>query len=188
MKLRNFHRLLGLFLFLFILNASLSGVFRANAKWWYWKDRPAKKEAAFLAPPTVDFEEAFKIYQSRFPEGQILQIELKSLLGKPVYLFQTDRPQAKYVLMSAASGEILSPIGLELAIQIARSFVNKSDALALSENLPSFKARKANEPRPVFRIVFRDTLKTEIFVDQETAQPILILDRGRRFGLWIVKL
>jgi len=188
LRLRNFHRILGLCLFIFLLNSAVTGLLRANAKWWYWKDRPAKSEVMFLAAPAVGLEEIFKIYGNRFSQGRIHRVEFKLLLGKPVYLLETDDPQKKYVLIDANSGKIVSPIDLDLAIEIARLFVGQNDKVVLSESLPSFKARKTNEARPVFRILFDDPLKTEVFVDQETAQPVMVLDRGRRFGMWIVKL
>ena len=188
MKLRNFHRTLGLCVFIFLLNSAITGLLRANAKWWYWKDRPAKAETVSLLPPAVSVEEVFNIYGAKFPRSQLCRIEFKSLLGKPVYLLETNDSLGKYILMDADSGKILSPINLDLAIDVARLFVSENDKVALSESLPSFKGRKTNEARPVFRILFKDASETEVLVDQETAQPIVVLDRGRRLGLWIVKL
>ena len=90
--------------------------------------------------------------------------------------------------MDAASGEILSPIQLDSAVKIARSFVDEKEEIALTEGLPSFKARRTGEARPVFRILFKDAVKTEIFVDQDTGETLLVLDQGRRLAIGVNRL
>lgn len=188
MKLRKFHRFLGLLLFIFVMSSAATGFLRANAKGLYWKDRPPKTEAAFLSLPQIGIEEVFKAFGENFSSGNILRIRLEKFSDKQVYLVETDRQDKKYMLLDAVSGAILSPLGPGDALKVARLFVGENAQALLTERLPAFKAGKSGRPRPVFRILFDDRARTEVFVDQETGEALAVFDRGRRFGLWVVKL
>lgn len=185
MKLRGFHRLFGLTLFVFVINSAVTGLLRANARWWYWNDRLAKESAARLASPAISIEQVF----ARFPDTAIARIELKLLAGKPAYLIEGQRQGKKLsVLVDAVSGQVISPVSRERAIEIAEVFVPEQTAVAAAEDLPSYLPRKGNGPRPAIRVLFEDARKTEVFVDQDSGAVLTILDRGRRFGMWVVRL
>jgi hypothetical protein len=188
-RLRKFHRFLGLVLFLLIFNSALTGILRANAKWWYWKDKPSYLSATALQVPGIGIERLFEITRSYFQkETPISRVELKQLLGKPVYLIEGQGKEKKFILIHANSGEVLSPIDAESATQIARQFVPEQTPLVVAEPIESYKARKATTARPAYRILFGDKAKTEVVLDRENGDVLALLDRGRRFGLWIVKL
>lgn len=187
MKLRSFHRYWGLILSFFLLISAATGFLRANAKGWYWKDRQPKKEMTSLSLPPVGIEEVFRICREDSPGGKIFGVQLKKILDKPVYLVETDRQSQKYTLLDAVSGEILSPLGAGEVLEIARLFGDGNAQSRLIERLPSFKAWKSSPPRPVLRILFDDRSRTEVFVDEQTGEALAVLDRGRRFGLWVVK-
>lgn len=189
MRLGSFHRILGLILFVLILNAAFTGLLRANAQWWYWKKKPSMEAVVSLSRPAVSLEQVFKTCETYFPSGaKICRVELKSLSGKQVYVVEVDRQGKRYLLVDADSGEVISPLNCEFATRIARSLVHDNNSVVLAESLPAFRTRKMSQPRPVFRILFNDALKTEVIVDRDTGEPLMILDRGRRFGLWVVKL
>jgi len=188
MKARTFHRLLGLALFAFILNASVTGVLRANAKWLYWKDRPFRQKPVALTAPSVGIGLVFEVSQEVFgPETRIGRVELKLLAQKPFYLVAADGPGKKVLLVDATSGQIIPRIDPEMAVQIAKSFVGEQGHVDQIEEIAAFRARKASEARPVYRILFDDPTRTEVFVDQRTGESVSILDRGRRFGLWVAR-
>lgn len=171
------------------MNVAATGVLRANAKWLYWKDRLPRVESTALLVPTISLNEVFEICRRNFSEDVSIQrVELKTLLHKQVYMVKVNRKENSRILLDAASGRVLSPIDSSFAVEIARSFVDEKTRVAFTENSPSFKARKSSEPRPAFHIVFDDPVKTEIFIDRDTGDMLLVLDRGRRFGLWVAKL
>ena len=189
MKLRSLHRVLAFALFAFVLSSAVTGVLRANARALYWKERPARDTSPPLTHPGVDVAGLFHLLENRFPEGaQVQHLELKRLSGRQVYVAEMQGSGARRILVDAASGEVLSPIGEDLAVEIARGFAPENAGVAALESIPAFHARKAREKRPAFRVRFNDALGTEVFVDRETGAPLAVLDRGRRFGLWIVKL
>ncbi len=96
MKLRKFHRFLGLLLFIFVMSSAGTGFLRANAKGLYWKDRPPKRAAAFLNPPQIGIEEVFKVFEEDSSGGNILRIRLEKFLDKPVYLLISAKNDQAY--------------------------------------------------------------------------------------------
>lgn len=184
MKLRRLHRILGLALFLLVVNSAATGLLRANARWWYWKDRPPRRQTVSLSPPTVGTERLFSVLGG-IP---IRRVELKPLAGKTVYLIERQNQEKPWVLVDASSGEILSPLTAEMAVEVARAFVDRHEQVALTESLPSYTPRKGSGSRPVWRVVFGDASRTEVVVDRDAGAVLSVLDRGRRFGIWVVKL
>ena len=188
MRVRKFHCFLGLVLFFLLFNSALTGIFRANAKWWYWKDKPSRLPEMSLETPGIGVERLFEISRSVLQnETQISRVELKRIGGIPVYLIEGRGKEIKYLLIHAHSGEALSPIDGEFAIQIARQFVPEQTPLVAAKSLESYKARKAAGARPAYQIIFGDKPRTEVVLDRETGDVLELLDNGRRFGLWIVK-
>lgn len=188
MNLRSFHRMLGLWLFIFIINVAATGLLRANAKWWYWKDSPSSIQPIPLVAPKVTINEALEIYHRRFPEGEIQLVQFKSVLDEMVYQVESKKGEKKRLLVSASSGKIISPVDESWAIKTAQGYVDKNNQVISVQNLSSFKARKNQEPRPAFMVRFDDQRKTEVFVDQETGEVLSVLNNGKRFGLWVSKL
>lgn len=184
MKLRRLHRVLGLALFLLIGSSAATGLLRANARWWYWKDRSPRQEGASLSSPVIGVERLFSLSKGT----PIRRVELKPLAGKVVYLVERQDSGRSYLMVDASSGEVLSPLSTETAVEIARAFVGLREPVVRTEAVPSYALRKGNGPRPAIRVLFGDALRTEVFVDQETGAVLALLDRGRRFGLWVAKL
>ena len=187
MKSRSLHKLLGLTAFIFLINASVTGVLRANAKGLYWKDRPPQKDNAVLASPAFGLDQVFKYYQEHFPGNSIKKVQLKTFLGKTVYQLETSQPDQKYLLLDAQSGSLISPVSEQTASQVARLVAGDAE-LKLTESVEAYKARKSSEPRPAFHFVFKDDVGTEIYVDQATGETLQVLDKGRRFALWVNRL
>ena len=188
MRVGKFHRILGLVLFFLIFNSALTGIFRANARGWYWKDKPSRLPEMSLETPGIGVERLFEISRSVLQnETQISRVELKRIGGIPVYLIEGQGKERKYLLIHAHSGEALSPIDEEFAIQIARQFVSEQTPLVAAKPLESYNARKAAGARPAYQIIFGDKPRTEVVLDRETGDVLELLDNGRRFGLWVVK-
>lgn len=186
MKLRKLHKLLGMVLFVFLLNAALSGVMRANARSLYWKDRPPLVKTPALAMPGMSLDKVFEISRAHF--SQIKRIELKPFLDRQIYQVDGEGKKIQSMLLDASTGEILSPLKEQQAVLMAQTFVASDSKISAVESLPAYRMRKANQARPVYRILFDDAAKTEIFVDQENGNILNLLDRGRRFGMLMVRL
>jgi len=191
MQFRKLHRWVGLVTAVWILNAAFTGVMRANATTIYWKNRPSTEKPLFLSVPAVDVAELYAILGQVTDElpVKLKQLELTSLLGRMVYRVQMSSQQANVeLLVDAGSGEVLSPLSEETALSIARTYVRENVQVKKTEFLEVYHARKSETHRPVYRFLFDDPEATEIFVDRDTGKVLTVLDRGRRFGLWMIKL
>lgn len=182
-SLRTFHRILGLLLFLFVINAAATGVLRANAKKLYWKERVSHEKRISMSIPAVSIKQIFELCNHRF---KISRIELKSFLGKSAYLVSGEKKQR--VLIDGETAELLSPLSKEMAIRVAQGYVEEDKKVISVINLPNYKVRKSVEVYPVYKITFDDNRKTEVIVDQESGNVIMVLDNGRRFGMWVSRL
>ncbi len=166
-----------------LINIAATGVLRANAKLLYFKDRPAKKASSGLAVPSVSME---KVFETR--QGEIRSVELNLLLDKQVYIARMANKDKGVLLMDAATGAILSPLDEAFAIRIAKTVAGEDAVVLSTELIPSFKARRSSEPRPVYRVAFDDARRTKIAVDRDSGEVLLVMDRGRTFGVWVAKL
>lgn len=189
MKFRLFHKLLGLALFIFLVNSAVTGALRANAKALYWKERPAQKENKSLQLPAVSLEQVFNSFQAKYPGAGIKNLQLKFLTGRPVYQIEAGMPDKKFVLMDAHSGEWISPVSTETALAVANAAAGWGTVEVLTvEKISDYKAWRSSPPRPVYGIIFRDPRHTEVYVDRETGESLFVLDDGKRLGRWIARL
>lgn len=190
MRLRTFHRILGAALFIWLVNSAFSGLMRANAKEIYWKDRPPAVKMSELRIPAVEISGIMRTARAAFPPGtEIRSIVLKDSFGKQVYLVHgSSKAKNHYLLADPATGGVLSPIPEARAREIALAHVPPGTSVIKQEFLSEYLPRKAPAPRPAYRFLFDDEEKTEVFVDSDTSEVLTVLDRGRRFGLWMIKL
>ncbi len=187
MKIRKFHRILGLILFLFLLNASITGMLRAHAKWLYWTDRPASSTSV-LTMPRVSVDQVFAMAKEKWGEEiKIKRIELKSILDKPVYVVEPATGKKK-LLLDAETGSEFLPVSENQAHELASTYVAPGTKTISIEKLDGYKARRNSEPRPAWKISYADPAASEIFVDRETAEVLMVLDSGRRFSVWVNRL
>ena len=70
MKLRALHRAFGIILFFFLVNASVTGVLRANAKWWYWKDRKPVVPEMHLMDRELAWRKPLKFLKKNMLQGK----------------------------------------------------------------------------------------------------------------------
>lgn len=188
MNLLKFHRSLGLILFLFIINAAVTGIFRVHARQWYWKDRLPHVLQPELAAPPVAPQGAIAAIKDRFPEMIVTRMTLGTLAGQSVYLLEGRQGQRPKVLVDAVSGRVIEHIDDWMAVAIGAAYVAEAQKVLAVEPLAVFKMRKDATPRPAYRIAWDDPDRTEVFVDSQTGEVLNVLDRGRRFGLWVNRL
>ncbi|HUR57145.1 MAG TPA: PepSY domain-containing protein [Opitutaceae bacterium] len=186
MKLRLFHRALGLTLLLFVLNVSATGMLRANAKWLYWKDRPPLHPPAALEAPQIPWADIFEIAKAQGGiEPAVRRAELRSFFGKTVYFAELQNK--KKLLIDAATGETVL-IDAAKAEEIAADYMPPAAKPSSVERVEGYRARRISEPRPAWKIRYADDLQTEIYVDRESGEALSVMDRGRRFSVWVNRL
>lgn len=188
MGVLRFHRALGLALFVFIVNMAATGILRANAKQWYWKDRPSRMPQQELALPQITPGAAIAAAKQRFPELLVTRMTLSTLAGQSAYLLEGKKGERSKVLVDAASGRVIDRLDDQAARDIAAAYVADGTKSLAVEPLPAFVARKGAAPRPAYRIVWDDPERTEVVVDEQAGEVLQVLDRGRRFGLWVNRL
>lgn len=49
-------------------------------------------------------------------------------------------------------------------------------------------ARKAKEPKPTYKIAFKNSVNSEIYLDAETGDIVEDYDDNRAFGIWVMRL
>lgn len=188
MNVRRFHRSLGLVLVLFIMNAAVTGILRAHARQWYWKDRLPRASQPALAAPPVGPQGVMTTVKDRFPGTIVTRMALGTLVGRGVYLVEGKQGQRPKILVDAVSGEVIERIDDRTALAIGAAYVAEGQYTLAIEPLAAFKTRKDATSRPAYRIAWDDSDRTEVFVDSQTGEVLQVLDRGRRFGLWVNRL
>lgn len=108
--------------------------------------------------------------------GAINSIELKHLLGFPVYEVTTAEDNT--ILLDAITGEVLSPLNEELALQIAGTDFS-GEAGSLTATIVDEHNAEYRGPLPVWRVVMGDVEDTRIYVSTTTGDVI-----ARRNETW----
>jgi uncharacterized iron-regulated membrane protein len=187
MQVRKFHRILGLVLFLFLLNVAITGVMRAHAKALYWTDRPSSEKIE-LAAPKLDPEKAFEVFKNEFGKDAVInRFELRSFAGKSFYLVEGESAGKKKTLVDATTGEIASPVKEADVILAAKNYVDEKTNFVVHQPSP-FKYKRIGPAQLVWRVRFEDNLNTEIIIDPQTGDVLSVLDNGRRFAMWVARL
>ena len=170
--IQRIHLWAGLALAIQILLWMASGVVMT----WFHLDLVRGERNAFSSPPP---ELVTTSYAS--PGGVIAQtdgatrVELRSLLGRPVYEVSFYGGEA---LFDAMTGEAISPISEETARQVAKTdFIGDGElkTIALLEDPP----KEYRGSAPVWRADFDDRQNTRIYVSTQTGEII-----ARRNDVW----
>ncbi|MDZ7627396.1 MAG: PepSY domain-containing protein [Parvularculaceae bacterium] len=166
------HRWLGLLLAVQVVLWMASG---AVMSWFAIEDVRGETAASIEAPLALRAT-------SYFPPGGVIAdapdatgVELKTWLGRPVYIVTSENGRA---LFDADSGEKLSPIAEDLAKKAAEAdFRGEGELkrLTLTNNPPpEFRGKT-----PVWRAEFSDKNETRLYISPETGQVL-----ARRNRIW----
>jgi uncharacterized iron-regulated membrane protein len=170
------HRWLGAIVGLQLLAWSAGGViFSTHAISWVRGERGMRKDP----PPPLPFAEVRVSPElaARRVGAEIASLELRTLLGRPVYEVRGGTSTA---LVDARTGTVLSPIDHDLAMRIARADRSEPPAIAAVERIeaePPIEYR--GQPLPAWRVTFADSERTAIYVDARTGTI-----RARRNQAW----
>lgn len=193
MVTRRFHRLLGIVFGLFLLTSAITGLLWAYAPYLYWKPGYKHKKASLPLPPLTDAVVSIPIVIRRVQESEEGKIEAESVLlrkdfGRLLYEIEYEVNGAKSrLLIDAKSGVFLSPLTEELAIVIARQYVEGNAPVESAILLSDWVPRKKTKGVKAFRVRFQDAGKTEIFLDPQTGRILEEQDHTRRFHFLVMQ-
>lgn len=108
--------------------------------------------------------------------GPITSLELKSLLGIPVYSVVS--AEAMSLLINAETGETISPLPEDLALQLANSDFS-GNAGNISANFLNEGNKEYRGPLPVWQVVMGDGEDTRLYISPSTGEVI-----ARRNSTW----
>jgi hypothetical protein len=168
------HRYLGLLAFGQVLLWSLSGFLMYSLDFSdLYRDPPPTPLVVSAPMPTL---QTLQIRLTQFfPGSQLLKLELRNLAGETVYLLShTGGPP---FLLNAA-GERLSPLSPARAKAVALSQYLGKAAILDVQLLPKSVGNYFSGV-PVYRILFQDPARTEMYIDPQTGALL-----ARRKALW----
>lgn len=110
-------------------------------------------------------------------KGEVLEIELRALLGEPIYEVRTT---AGPRLVDAVSGAVRPPLGEAEAVAVARADREGPPEVSSAELVERAAPMEyRGQPLPAWRVVFADDDQTHVWVDATTGQI-----RARRNAAW----
>jgi len=168
------HRYLGLLAFGQVLLWSLSGFLMYSLDFSeLYRDSPP--QPLVLSEQTPDLHTLQTRLQVLSPGSQLLKLELKNLAGETVSLLSHTKGPP---LLLSAAGEHLSPLSLKRVRAIALSQYQGKAAIAEIQLLPKSVGNYVSGV-PVYRVLFGDDAKTEMYIDPQTGALL-----ARRKALW----
>ncbi len=174
---RKLHKWIALFIGVQVLFWMLSGAYMATISIDYIHGDPLVRNVvepldgglANLYPVSAVLE--------RYPDT--IDVELVSRLGQPHYVVAAN---AATVLLDAVSGQTISPINKEMAVELAQYYY-AADGDVTSARLLSTDSDKPSEiqtrPLPLWQVGFDDSIATTFYVSPNTGALIT-----RRHTYW----
>lgn len=188
--IRRIHKYLGIAVAVLLLISAVTGFLRANYV-WYWKpgykqpELPIAEDSKYVQAPGISISELENIIAQRGEDAKIRRIELLNLCSRLLYKVHLDNG---VLAVDATTGELLTPISEDFAIEIATQYVSGSFPVKNITDLRDYVPYKGRNPHQVYRVSFDDNGNTEIFVDKQSGDVVEELDNRRRFAHFVVKL
>jgi hypothetical protein len=183
------HRTIGMIVVPLILLSTITGVFRANQK-WYWQNGYKKKKQPSSILLKKDVTPLLIISQTidslSNKKNEYEKIILKNECAV-LYYELTTTTKEKY-LVEAQSGRIASPLKKELAEAFAVQYLASAADVKHCELLKEYRPRKSKEKCLCYKIEFNNALHSQLFLDYYTGEIIEDMDDTRKLGMWIVRL
>lgn len=137
-------------------------------------DSLVKQSEISLNSAEINFE-LHQLYLN-YPNAEM--IELTMLLDQAVYQFIEDKQS---YLLSADTGQLLSPISEDYAVAVAKSFYEKAEPIIsdvrLISNNPPFELNQRH--LPVWRIDFEDFANPSFYISSRTGKLVT-----KRHSFW----
>lgn len=188
--IRRIHKYLGIAVAVLLLISAVTGFLRANYV-WYWKPgykqhkHPIAEDSKYIQAPGINISELENIIAQRGGDAQIKRIELLNLCGRLLYKVRSDNG---VLMVDAMTGELLTPISEDFAMEIATQYVSGSFPVNNITDLRDYVPFKGRNPHQVYSVNFDDNGNTEIYVDKYSGDVVEELDNQRRFAQFVVNL
>lgn len=188
--IRQIHKYLGISVAVLLLISAVTGFLRANYV-WYWEPgykqhkHPITEDFIYIQAPGIGISEIENIIAQRGGNTKVKKLEFFNLCGRLLYKAYVDNG---VLLVDAMTGELLTPISKDFAIEIATQYVSGSFPVKNITDLRDYVPFKGHNPHQVYRVDFDDNGNTEIFIDKYSGDIVEELDNRRRFAQFIVKL
>ena len=181
------HKTIAIIVVPILVIATITGVFKANQK-WYWEDGYKKKKQPTHFSITKNLFPIHlitqKIDSASHKKNKFEEITIKDEAGNLYYKLVA---KDKY-LVDAYSGIIVSPINIALASSFASQYIKNKSTIKSCVLLKNYLSRKGKEPKPTYKITFDNPIHSEIYLDYQTGDIIEDIDDNRQFGIWIMRL
>lgn len=191
------HRRIGLLAATFIVLATVSGLLRAFAPLLYWEPGYKEKKGEAAQPSGLNLDsvqvglpDLFNaVARSCGPGAEIVQVTLERDFGLTLFrVFLRSEDGLRRVTVDARSREVLTPLGQDRAIAAASQYVNGAAPVVTVQEITAFSPRLGSHPQPVYRVIFGNTNRTEIFVHRDTGEIVEELDHKRRLAFLVADL
>lgn len=183
------HKTIAIIVVPILIIATVTGVFKANQK-WYWEDGYKKKKQSSHFSISEELVSIYSITQKidslSHTKNKFEEINLRDENGNLYYKVATTSKD-KYII-DAYTGNVVSPLSNELASSFATQYVKDKSKIKACELLKNYTSRKAKEAKPAYKITFDNTVHSEIYLDYQTGEIIEDIDDNRHFGIWIMRL
>ncbi len=181
----------------FLTITTVTGILWAYAPYMYWQPGYKQKqeevrtldkaEMSSLVSPSEVLE---NVQNKMGVDAKIHDISIAWEADQLVYRVRIENLDGKKSnhLMNARLGQWLSPLTENQAIRFAQQYLPSGTQVLEAELLDNWIHRKKSSGRAAWRIMFRDSRKTEIFLDPDTGLILEDQDRTRRFHWWVMRL
>ena len=172
---RNLHKWFGLLVGLQVLIWLASGLYMVVVDIDFIHGDPLVRNMQQAVSPSTSPQLGMTTLRAKYPNAT--RIGLRSLMGKTVYTVKT--PDMRY-LLDPESGEIISPLGEEMARKIAKFHFDGNAPVIRSMLFTSDPPMEVQTRRlPLWRIDFDDRFSTSFYVDPYTGALVT-----RRHQYW----
>ncbi len=183
------HRTLAIIVVPLLIVSTITGVFRANQK-WYWEDGYKKKKHPVAINIDKELVSLNKIRQNidsvSGKKNAFAEINLKEEGGNNYY-YLLSKSKQKY-LVDASTGFIISPLNTELAGLFASQYIKEPAKIKSCDLLMDYVPRKGKEAKPAYKVEFDNQIHSQVFIDYYSGEISEDIDDNRQFGIWMIRL
>ena len=176
-----------------LLLTAITGILWAYAPHLYFKDGYLKKKHVKAAPPLkaarLSSQEAIGLTEVGKRTIPAELVSLRAEGGRLVYeVVRREGTSAHSQLVDAITGEMLSPLGEQMAAAVAAEYVVGNPPVKDATVIDHYRHRSGKIVASVTRVRFNAPGNPEIYIDRYSAAIIEESDVARAFHFWVMKL
>ncbi len=183
------HRTLAIIVVPLLILSTITGILRANQK-WYWEEGYKKKKQPATINIDTELVSVNKIKQNidsvSGKKNAFAEISIKDEVGNNYY-YLLSKSKQKY-LADAATGLMVSPLKPGLASTFAAQYIKEPARVKSCDLLMDYIPRKGKEAKPAYKVEFDNVVHSQVFIDYYSGEILEDLDDNRHFGIWMIRL